>query len=122
MYFIIIYFFIIILDSLAKSLSSTKTIILSDIDLNEHKTTSCTVSDDYEYTSIFGRRFHNLNYKNIVYIVNDNYMNNVDRFILEKKGANIRFYYDKDNLQLFFMYKFVLQNAKYISIKVIVMY
>lgn len=107
---------------MAKSLSSTKTIILSDIDLNEHKTTSCTVSDDNEYTSIFGRRFRNLNYKNIVYIVNDNYMNNVDRFILEKKGASIRFYYENDNLQLFSMYKFVLQNVKYISIKVVVMY
>jgi len=49
-------------------------------------------------------------------------MNNVDRFILEKKGTNIRFYYNIDNLQLLFVYKFVLQNVKYIFIKVIVMY
>jgi len=111
-----------VLDNLAKSLSSTKSIILSDIDLKEDKTTSCTVSDDHEYTSIFGRRFLNLNYKNIVYITNDNYMNNVDRFILEKKGTNITFYYNLDNLQLFYMYKFVLQNVKYTFIKLAVMY
>ncbi|KAF0761178.1 2-3-amino-3-carboxypropyl histidine synthase subunit 2 isoform X1 [Aphis craccivora] len=85
-------------DNLAKSLSSTKTIILSDIDLNEHKTTSCTVSDDNEYTSIFGRRFRNLNYKNIVYIVNDNYMNNVDRFILEKKECQVYIYQSSCNV------------------------
>lgn len=78
---------------MAKSLTSAKSIILSDIDLKEQNTTKSTVSDDQEYTSMFGRRFHNLNYKNIVYLIHDNYMNNVDRFILEKKGTNIRVYY-----------------------------
>lgn len=79
-------------DNLAKSLKSAKSIILSDIDLKEHKITSCTVSDDHEYTNIFGRRFRNLNYKYIVYIMYDNYVNNVDRFILEKKESQIYIY------------------------------
>lgn len=62
-------------------------VTLSDLDLPNHETTSDTVTD-IEYTSIFGRRFRNLEYKHIVYIVHDNYMNNVDRFILEKKGID----------------------------------
>jgi len=88
-------------DHLAKSLAPAKSIVLSDIDLKEQNTTSSTVSDGQEYTCLFGRRYPNLNYKNIVYIVHDNYMNNVDRFILEKKGTNIRLYYNIDCLQLF---------------------
>jgi len=86
---------------LAKSLTSAKSIILSDIDLKEENTTKSIITDGHEYTSMFGRRFHNLNYKNIVYIIHDNYMNNVDRFILEKKGTNIRCYYNIDNIQIF---------------------
>lgn len=78
--------FVFIPDSLAESLKSATAITLSDIDLKEHQTTSCTTADDHEYTSIFGRRFYDLNYNRIVYIVHDNYMNNVDRFILEKNG------------------------------------
>jgi len=86
-------------DNLVKSLAPAKSIILSDIDLKEQNTTNCIASDGQEYICIFGRRFPNLNYKNIVYIVHDNYMNNVDRFILEKNGTNIRFYYNIDNEQ-----------------------
>lgn len=41
--------------------------------------------------SLFGRTFCDLNYKYIVYLVYDNYMNNVDRFILQKKGKNNKF-------------------------------
>lgn len=105
---------------MAKSLTPAKSIILSDIDLKEQNT---TVSDGQEYTCIFGRQFPNLNYKNIVYIVHDNYMNNVDRFILEKKGTNIRFYFSLDNLPTsIYMNTFILQNAKYISIKIVVIY
>lgn len=86
---------------MAKSFTSAKSIILSDIDLKEQNTTESTVSDSHEYISMFGRRFHDLNYKNIVYIIHDNYMNNVDRFILEKKGTNIRLHYNINNIQLF---------------------
>lgn len=69
--------------------------MVSDIDFKDQNTTSYALSNDHECTSIFGRRFHNLNYKHIVYIIHDNYMNNVDRFILEKKGANIKFCYNR---------------------------
>ncbi|XP_008187718.1 2-(3-amino-3-carboxypropyl)histidine synthase subunit 2 isoform X1 [Acyrthosiphon pisum] len=85
-------------DHLAKSLAPAKSIILSDIDLKEQNTTSCTVSDGQEYTCIFGRQFPNLNYKNIVYIVHDNYMNNVDRFILEKKECQVYIYQNSCNI------------------------
>lgn len=75
-----------IVDSLAESLkSSIKSIILSDLDLPEGKTVSDTAPDN-QYMRMFGRRFCNLDYKHIVYIIHDDYMNNVDRFILEKKG------------------------------------
>lgn len=101
---------------MAKSLAPAKSIILSDLDLKEQNTTSCTVSDGQEYTCIFGRRFPDLNYKNIVYIVHDNYMNNVDRFILEKKGTNIKLYCNRDNLQLFiWIHLFYRLSSIYLS-------
>lgn len=66
-----------------------KSIILSHLNLPEigtiNNTNNLPTSD---FTSMFGRRFCNLNYKYIVYIIHNNYMNNVDRFILKKKGKN----------------------------------
>jgi hypothetical protein len=62
-----------------------KSIILSDLDLPENKNVANNMSDN-EYTTLFGRRFNNLNYKNIIYIIHDDYMNNVDRFILKNNG------------------------------------
>lgn len=70
---------------MAESLTSTKSISLSNLNLPEHQTVNDIVSNN-EYSSLFGRRFCKLDYKYIVYITHDNYMNNVDRFILEKKG------------------------------------
>lgn len=88
--FCIIYLTTFNLDQLAESLASLKSIILSDLNLPEHITTKNTSNiSDNEFTNIFGRQFCNLNYKYIVYLIHDNYMNNVDRFILEKKGKNI---------------------------------
>lgn len=62
-----------------------KSIILSDLDLPGNKTVGDTMPDN-KYTTLFGRRFHNLNYKCIIYIIHDDYMNNVDRFILRNNG------------------------------------
>lgn len=63
-----------------------KSITLSDLDLPKHGITSNNLPDDDKYTSKFGRRFRNLDFKYIVYIIHNDYMNNVDRFILNKKG------------------------------------
>ncbi|VVC36158.1 Hypothetical protein CINCED_3A000166 [Cinara cedri] len=76
-------------DSLAKSLVSIKSIMLSDLNLPGHEISN---DPDGKYINMFGRRFPNLNYKHIVYIVHDNYMNNVDRFILEKKECKVYIY------------------------------
>lgn len=59
--------------------------MLSDLDLPKYNTISDTVLNN-DYVNMFGRKFCNINYKHIVYITHDDYMNNVDRFILEKKG------------------------------------
>lgn len=66
-----------------------KSVIVSHLNLPELETiNNINNSPTNEFTNMFGRRFCNLNYKYIVYIVHDNYMNNVDRFILEKNGKN----------------------------------
>lgn len=70
---------------MAEHLSFMKSIILSDLDLPENKTVDDTMADN-KYTTLFGRRFYNLKYKNIIYIIHDDYMNNVDRFILKNNG------------------------------------
>lgn len=75
----------IIVDRLSESLRSIKSITLSDLDLPEDKSVSDTLSNN-EHMKMFGRRFFNLNYKHIVYIIHDDYMNNIDKFILEIKG------------------------------------
>lgn len=92
-------------DRLAESLMSIKLLTLSDLNLSTYDTTS-DVKPDSECTNLFGRRFRDLNYKYIVYLVHDNYMNNVDRFILEKKGEN--------NLFNFNTIKFLSNLIKYI--------
>lgn len=79
-------FNIFIVEQLADSLASIKSITLSELDLPEYETNSDTSVNNENIISMFGRRFCNLNYKYIVYITYDGYMNNVDRFILEKKG------------------------------------
>lgn len=92
------FFSYVIEDSLAQSLMAIKTISLSNLDLPGHQKVNDIVSNN-EYSSKFGRRFCNLDYKYIVYITHDNYMNNVDRFILEEKGKKIIFSYVQNGLK-----------------------
>jgi len=79
---------LIFVDSLAKSLTSIKSITLSDLDIPEEKSVYDTLPKN-EHMRMFGRRFFNLNYKHIVYIIHDDYMNNIDKFILGIKGEQI---------------------------------
>lgn len=76
-------YIILILDHLAELLAPVKSVTLSDLDLPKCKTNIDILSASI---SIFGRQFNKLNYKYIVYLIHDDYMNNVDRFILEKNG------------------------------------
>ncbi|XP_022174866.1 2-(3-amino-3-carboxypropyl)histidine synthase subunit 2 [Myzus persicae] len=105
-------------DHLAKSLSSAKSIMVSDIDLKDQNTTSYALSNDHECTSIFGRRFHNLNYKHIVYIIHDNYMNNVDRFILEKKECQVHIYENSCNILTQRTLSSVIKKKQYLKEKI----
>lgn len=75
-------------DRLAESLTSIKSITLSDLDLPKYKSVSDTLPNN-EHTRMFGRRFFNLNYKHIIYLIHDDYMNNIDKFILEIKDCKV---------------------------------
>ncbi|XP_050440514.1 2-(3-amino-3-carboxypropyl)histidine synthase subunit 2 [Adelges cooleyi] len=72
-------------DSLAESLSSINSIIMSNLDLPENE-------NDPNIVKLFGRQFQNVQYKYIVYITHDDYMNNVNRFILNKRDCEVYLY------------------------------
>lgn len=103
--------------SLAESLASIKSLTLSDLNLSSCYATG-DVKPDGECASLFGRQFRNLNYKYIVYLVHDDYMNNVDRFILEKKDCQVYVYQSSSNVLIQRTLTSVIKKKRYVKEKI----
>ncbi|XP_050521998.1 2-(3-amino-3-carboxypropyl)histidine synthase subunit 2 isoform X2 [Daktulosphaira vitifoliae] len=70
---------------LVESLASIKSIVISNLDLPHSE-------ENKDVVKLFGRQFSDCNYKYIIYLTFDNYMNNVNRFILNKQGSEVYLY------------------------------